>query len=91
MEMSIKKIEYVYVAGLLTPRGIKSVNPAIEYIFNVRDIARIQVDLIFAGFTPYPTGMDFVYFIVLKDGERITEQMIKRISKNRQVLLQRKS
>jgi len=77
-----KKIEYVYAAGPLTPRGIKSTNSAIEYLYNLKDIAKVQIDLIKAGFTPYPTGLDFVYFLTLPEGERITEQTIKKISKN---------
>jgi hypothetical protein len=80
--MSTKKIEMVYVAGPLTPRGIKSANPAIEYLFNIRDIARTSVELILAGFTPYCPGIDFQYFLLLRDGERITEPMIKRLSKD---------
>lgn len=77
----MKKVEYIYVAGLLTPRGIKSTNPAIEYLYNLRDIAKVQVDLIQAGLVPYPTGLDFLYFLILPNGSRITEATIKKISK----------
>lgn len=80
--MSTKKIEYVYVAGLLTPRGIKSANPAIEYLLNVRDLANVGKKLLMAGFAPFCPGLDFLYFILLDDDERITEPMIKRMSKD---------
>jgi len=76
-----KKIEYVYVAGLLTPRGVKSANPAIEYLLNVRDLIRYSLELLFEGFIPFCPAIDFTYFLLLREGERITEQMIKRISK----------
>lgn len=82
MSTDRKKIEFVYAAGPLTPRGIKSTNAAIEYLYNLKDLARTQIDLIMAGFTPYPTGLDFVYFLALKDGERITAPVIKKVSKN---------
>jgi len=78
----MKKIELVYIAGALTPKGIKSTNPAIEYLFNIRDISRAALDVLFAGFTPFCPGLDFVYFLLLRDKERITEPMIKRLSKD---------
>jgi hypothetical protein len=77
-----KKIEYVYIAGLLTPKGIKSTNPAIEYLLNIRDMVRATLDTLFAGFTPFCPAIDFMYFLSLREGERITEPMIKRISKD---------
>ena len=78
----MKKIELVYIAGALTPKGIKSTNPAIEYLFNIRDISRAALDVLFAGFTPFCPGLDFMYFLLLRDKERITEPMIKRLSKD---------
>lgn len=78
----MKKIEYVYIAGLLTPRGVRSTNPAIEYLLNVRDMARVGLNLLKMGFAPFCPGLDFLYFLILKDDERITEQMIKRFSKD---------
>src|SRR4030067_647945 len=90
MEMSSKKIDtmlnskvvFIYIAGLLTPRGIKSANPAIEYLLNVRDLARVGLNLLKEGFVPFCPGLDFLYFLILKDDERITEPMIKRFSKD---------
>jgi len=77
-----KKIEYVYIAGPITPKGVKSTNPAIEYDLNLRDLGRVGIDLLMAGFAPFNPGLDFMYFILLRDGERITEPMIKRFSKD---------
>jgi len=75
-----KKIKRVYVAGLLTPRGIKSTNPAIEYLINISDLVDASLDLIEAGYTPFCPALDFLYFIKMK--KRITEPMIKRLSKD---------
>ena len=77
-----KKIEYVYIAGPITPKGVKSTNPAIEYDLNIRDLGRVGIDLLMAGFAPFNPALDFLYFILLRDGERITEPMIKRFSKD---------
>ena len=75
-----KKIKRVYVAGLLTPRGIKSTNPAIEYLINISDMVDEALRVMFAGYTPFCPALDFLYF--LKTKKRITEAMIKRHSKD---------
>jgi len=77
-----RKIKRVYIAGLLTPRGIWSVNPAIDYLANVRNMVRAGLDVFFAGFVPFIPALDFQIFLALRDGERITEPMIKRYSKD---------
>ena len=76
------KIKRVYIAGLLTPRGMWSVNPAIDYLANVRNMVRAGLDVFFAGFVPFIPALDFQLFLALRDGERITEPMIKRYSKD---------
>lgn len=77
--MSIKR---VYIAGLLTPRGIKSANPAIEYNFNCRDMVRWGLKVLFAGFDPFVPALDREFFLQLREDESITEPMIKRYSKS---------
>jgi len=76
------KIQRIYVAGLLTPKGINSTHPAIDYLGNVRNLIRASLDVLFAGFDPFCPALDFLYFLSLKDGEFITEAMIKRFSKS---------
>ena len=76
------KIKRVYVAGLLTPRGVWSVSPAIDYLINVKNMIRAGLEVFFAGFVPFIPALDFQIFLALKDGERITEPMIKRYSKD---------
>lgn len=82
--MSKKKIKRVYVAGLLTPRGIWSVNPAIDYLINVRKMVRAGIRVFLAGYVPFIPALDFTIFLLLREdeGERITEPMIKRFSKD---------
>ena len=77
-----KKIKRVYCAGLLTPKGVWSVNPAIDYLLNLRNMIRDGLDVFLAGFVPFIPALDFGLFLLLRDDERITEPMIKRYSKD---------
>lgn len=71
-------IERVYVAGPLTPRGSRedTKNPAVEYLYNVRDMIRAGVQLIENGYSPYIPGIDLQLFL---SGD-ITEEQIKNVS-----------
>jgi len=83
MKMSSdKEIKFIYVAGPITPRGIKSANPAIEYLFNVRDLTRAGLELLKRGFRPFCPALDFLYFLLLREHEHVTEPMIKHFSKD---------
>ncbi|MBW1975257.1 MAG: DUF4406 domain-containing protein [Deltaproteobacteria bacterium] len=77
--MSIRRTR-VYVAGPLTPRGLWSQNPAIEYLINVRKMVKEAKDLMLAGYDPFIPALDFLLFIV--DARPLTEAMIKRYSKS---------
>jgi len=62
--MSFKRI---YLAGPLTPRGFREDcggNPAIEYLYNVRDMLRVAHRLIADGYAVFVPGMDFPLFLV---------------------------
>ncbi len=76
------KIKRVYIAGLLTPRGTWSVNPAIDYLANICHMIRAGIDVFKAGFVPFIPALDALIFICLYEGEIITEPMIKRYSKD---------
>jgi len=78
----MSKIETVYVAGLLTPRGVYSANPAIDSLINQRKMIRAGLDVFFAGFDPFVPAFDHQFWMVMNDNETITEAMIKRYSKN---------
>ncbi|KKL48709.1 hypothetical protein LCGC14_2322790 [marine sediment metagenome] len=79
--MSIK-IKRVYVAGLLTPRGIWSQNLAIDHLINQRKMIRSALDVFQAGFDPFVPAFDHLFWMVMQDGEYISEPMIKRYSKS---------
>lgn len=89
-EMSIKDKDYmeplpikrVYIAGLLTPRGIWSKNLAIDALINQRKMIRAGLDVFFAGFVPFVPAFDHNFWLVMDEGEVITEAMIKRYSKD---------
>jgi nucleoside 2-deoxyribosyltransferase len=76
------KIKRVYVAGLLTPRGTWSKNLAIDALINQRKMIRASLDAYFAGFDPFVPAFDHAFWMVMNDGEVITEAMIKRYSKS---------
>ena len=75
------KIQKIYVAGLLTPRGVWSSNLAIDHLINQRKMIRQALDVFFAGFDPFVPAFDRQFWMVMRDDERITEAMIKRYSK----------
>lgn len=77
--MSINK---VYIAGLLTPRGVWSKNLAIDHLINQRKMTRIGLEVFLAGFDPFVPAFDHQFWMVMNDDEFITEQMIKRYSKS---------
>ena len=76
----MKPIKRVYIAGPLTPKGVKDSNPAIEYIYNVRDMVRVGIEVMHAGFSPFIPALDFLVFINLREGEKISEAMIQQYS-----------
>ena len=78
---SAKKIETVYIGGLLTPRGTYSKNLAIDHQINLRKNMRAGLDVFFAGFDPFIPAFDHQFWLVMQNGEVITEGMIKRYSK----------
>lgn len=82
--MSKKRIRRVYIAGLLTPRGVWSANLAIDYLINIRKMVRAGIEVFLNGYVPFIPALDFSIFLLLREdnGEYITEPMIKRYSKD---------
>ena len=70
----------VYVAGVLTPRGIHSTNAAIDYEFNRRVLITTAVAILKAGYSPFCPALDSPFFLVGGPENRITEAQIKRSS-----------
>jgi len=75
-------VKIAYLAGPMTPRGNRSdtQNAAIEYLFNVRDMLAAAVVLIGKGYAPYCPALDMQYFLSLRPGEMISEEIIKDVS-----------
>lgn len=78
----MSKIRRVYIAGLLTPRGYWSANLAIDHLINQRKMIRHGLDALLAGFDPFVPAFDHQFWAVMRNGEVITEAMIKRYSKS---------
>ena len=82
MCMTDKKIQRIYVAGPITPKGYHSVHPVIDYLHNMKELIRWSLEVLKLGYDPFCPALDFMYFILLRDQECITEAMIKRYSKS---------
>lgn len=78
----MKEIKRIYVAGLLTPRGYWSANPAIDYVINCREMIKWSWKAFQAGFDPFVPAFDWQFWYVMGEGEHMTEPMIKRYSKS---------
>lgn len=78
----MSKIKRLYIAGCLTPTCRTSKNPAIDYLYNLREMIRWSNKTYFAGFDPFCPALDHQFFMQLQNGEHITEKMIKRYSKS---------
>lgn len=77
-----KTIKRVYIAGILTPKGHFSKNPAIDYVCAHREMCRWGLKAFLAGFDPFVPAFDWQFWTVMREGEFITEPMIKRYSKS---------
>jgi hypothetical protein len=77
---SFRKPIRVYIAGPLTPHGLWNKNLAVDYLLNVRNMIEAGKQCLLAGFSPFVPGIDFNFFLHLRQDETITEQMIKDYS-----------
>ena len=80
--MCTKPIKRVYIAGLLTPRGYWSTNPAIDYLISQREMCKWGLRALQAGFDPFVPAFDSFFWTVAEEGQPITEATIKRYSKS---------
>lgn len=76
----MKKIKRVYIAGILTPRGYFSVNPAIDCLIAQREMIKWGWKAMQAGYDPFVPAFDAAFWMVMGEGEFMTEPMIKRYS-----------
>lgn len=72
------KIKRVYVAGAITP--YPSEHPVLGFLGNIKRGVRASLDVLLAGLVPFSPFLDFQYWFYLRNGENITEKMIKDLS-----------
>lgn len=74
----MSKIRTCYIAGAITP--YPSEHPVLGFLGNIKRGTRMAVKTLLAGYVPFCPFIDFLYFFQLRDGENITEKMIKDLS-----------
>lgn len=74
----MKKIKRVYCAGAISP--YPSEHPVLGFLGNIKRGIRASLDVFLAGYVPFSPFLDFQYWFYLRDGENITEKMIKDLS-----------
>ena len=74
----MSKIQRVYVAGAITP--YPSEHPVLGFLGNIKRGVRASLDVLLAGLVPFSPFLDFQYWFYLRNGENITEKMIKDLS-----------
>ncbi len=75
-----KMLKRIYLAGPISPKGFRSQHMAIDYLLNVRAMIEAGKELLLMGFSPFVPGLDYNFFLQLRDGEEITDKMIKDYS-----------
>lgn len=70
----------VYVAGLYSRNEKGEVAHIVEALENMRVGIKACKDLLLAGHEPFCPWLDYLFFLVLDDREKITEEQIKRYS-----------
>lgn len=73
------KIKRVYVAGTISPTR-KDEHPVVQILNNIRKGQRASLEIFLLGFTPFCPFLDYQYWFQLREGEEITEKMIKALS-----------
>lgn len=74
----MSKIRRIYCAGAITP--YKSEHPVFGFLGNIARGVRASLVLLLKGYAPFCPFLDFQYWFYLREGENITEKMIKDLS-----------
>lgn len=74
----MKTIRYCYVGGAINP--YPGERPALGFLANIHRGIRASIQLILQGYIPFCPFLDFLYFLIVQNGENITEKIIKDIS-----------
>lgn len=69
----------VYVAGSITPIDSNK-HPQVEFLENIQRGISTCVDLISRGYSPMCPFFDFLYWLIPKDGPRLTIEIIHKVS-----------
>jgi len=61
-----RELYRIYIAGPLTPTGSRedTGNPAVEYLYNMRDMMKTWDILVRNGFAPFNPALDFQQFFI---------------------------
>ena len=78
----MKEIKRIYIAGIITPVGHFSANPAIDYIIAKKEMVKWGWRALLAGFCPFVPALDQDFWMVMSEGEYMTEAMVKHYSKS---------
>lgn len=70
----------VYVAGLYSRNKKGEIAHVVDVLENMRTGIKACKDLLLAGHEPFCPWLDYLFFLMLDDGEKITERQIKRYS-----------
>jgi hypothetical protein len=66
----------IFISGPITPRGRRDDcdrHPAVEYIFNIRDMILVANRLSQKGWAPFCPGLDFLNFLLSSSEEKLLE------------------
>ncbi len=67
----------IFVSGAIIPTGLG--NHALEFLENVRKGIRLTIELIRSGYAAYCPFTDFLYWLLLREGEELPVAMIYKV------------
>jgi len=68
----------IFISGPITPRGRRGDcggHPAVEYIFNIKDMILAANQLARKGWAPFCPGVDFLNFLLSAPDEQLLERI----------------
>lgn len=68
----------VYIAGAITSTG--EGHPTIGFLTNIRNGIRATVEVLLKGYAPFCPFIDYQYWFLLRDGEKIPVEAIFKVS-----------
>jgi len=68
----------IFISGPITPRGQRDDcggHPAVEYIFNIRDMILAANELAQKGWAPFTPGLDFLNFLLSGPHDQLIDKI----------------